>query len=337
MKTRYRRPRPHPADRCGVKATNIIRLDAGSTGPARRPAATSRRGGFTLLELMVVIGLIVVLLATFFVVGQSVVTGAKERNTTAMMLLAASAIDEFHRAAPLGQHANYVKRYADYPPCELEVFTGGGLMSPPASVSIRNLTPGAAGAGAELSLNSVDPGFAAITNRDIKAMLLAIRTFSEAGSQILDRIDSRYRRTGDLADSFVAPDRAIEYLDRDGDGAVNLGDTPLELLVDDWGQPIAYFSTRIVAGPAATAEQPRQVLSDAWVRVNNGVPVLMSYGANGADQFDTEFIAGAGASDVVTDWNGDDGSNAGVLDNSLNADNLFVSQSLKQQLGGNEP
>jgi len=63
----------------------------------------------------------------------------------------------------------------------------------------------------------------------------------------------------------------------------------------------------------------------------------MSYGANGADQFDTEFIAGAGASDVVTDWNGDDGSNAGVLDNSLNADNLFVSQSLKQQLGGNEP
>lgn len=310
---------------------DAIRYSSALKWRSCKPAELTRRCGFTLLELMVVIGIIVVLLATFFVVGQAVITGGKERNTKAMLLLVESAIAEFHSAAPLGQNTNFVKRYSNYPPCELEVFTLSGL-APPASVVIANLTPGAAGAA--LSLDSIAPGFAAITNRNIKAMLLAIRTFSVAGSEILDRIPARYRRTDDLANSFVAPLRAVEFLDRDGNGTVDLGDTPVELLVDDWGQPIEYLSTRIVPGPGIPTELPRQVMSDAWVRMNNGVPVLMSYGANGPDQFDADFIVGVGDSDVVTDWTGDDGTNPGVLDNALNKDNVFVSDALKKQLQG---
>lgn len=335
-----------PEKLSGVGTMDAIRYSSALRRRSRKPAELTRRCGFTLLELMVVIGIIVVLLATFFVVGQSVITGGKERNTKSMLLLVESAINEFHSAAPLAQYnapppfgvgGEYVTRYGNYPPCELEVFTVTGLPSPPATVFIGNLTPGVVGptgVAPALSLDSPDPLFAAITNRDIKAMLLAIRTFSVAGSEILDRIDPRYRRTDGLANSFVAPVRAVEYLDRDADGAVNLGDTPLEILVDDWAQPIEYLSTRIVPGPAVPNELARQVMSDAWVRMNNGVPVLMSYGANGPDQFDADFIVGVGESDVVTDWTGDDGTNPGVLDNALNKDNVFVSDALKKQLQG---
>ncbi|MCH7701115.1 MAG: prepilin-type N-terminal cleavage/methylation domain-containing protein [Planctomycetes bacterium] len=307
-----------------------------------QPAELTRRCGFTLIELMVVIGIIVVLLATFFVVGQSVITGGKERNTKAMLLLVESAINEFHAAAPLAQvggppggpsQGEYVTRYGNYPPCELEVFTASGLLMPPATVVISNLTPGAAASGAAFANDVGTPEFDAVTNRDIKAMLLAIRTFSVAGSEILDRIDRRYRRTDALANSFVAPDRTIEFLDRDGSGAVNLGDTPLELLVDDWGQPIEYLSTRIVPpSGAGIPELPRQVMSDIWVRANNGVPVLMSYGGNGPDQFDLAFIDGVGPSDLVTDWTGADGTDENALDNPLNEDNVFVSEALKTKL-----
>lgn len=318
---------------------DAIRYSSPLRSQPASPAGLTRRRGFTLIELMVVIAIIVLMLAMFFAVGQSVLTGGKERNTKAMMLLVESAINEFHAAAPLAQYnapggvgGEYVTRYGNYPPCELEVFTQTGLPSPPASVSIGNLTPGAVGGGAQLSEDSPSSGFADITNRDIKAMLLAIRTFSVAGSEILDRIDSRYRRINDLADSFVAPDRAVEYLDRDGNGNPDLGDTPLEILVDDWGQPIEYLSTRIVQGAGLTTELPRQVMADAWVQSNNGVPVLMSYGPNGPDQFDSEFIDAVGPSDLVTDWTGDDDSEPDALDNPLNEDNVFLSDALKTKL-----
>ncbi|MCH7720570.1 MAG: prepilin-type N-terminal cleavage/methylation domain-containing protein [Planctomycetes bacterium] len=319
---------------------DAIRYSSALRRRSRKPAELTRRCGFTLLELMVVIGIIVVLLATFFVVGQSVITGGKERNTKTMLLLVESAIAEFQSAAPLGQNTNFVKRYSNYPPGELEVFTLTGLVLVPVTDTIANLTPGASGGA--LSMAILSPEYAATTNRDIKAMLLAIRTFSVAGSEILDRIDGRYRRTDDLADSFLAPARTVEYLDRDGNAAADLGDTPLEILVDDWGQPIEYLSTRIVP-VAAPTELPRQIMSDAWVRMNNGAPVLMSYGANGPDQFDSEFMVGVGPSDIVTDWN-DDGTNPPGLDNDgidppalghdLNLDNVFVSDALKKQLLG---
>ena len=96
--------------------------------------------------------------------------------------------------------------------------------------------------------------------------------------------------------------------------------TPLVYYLDAWGQPIEYYSTR-VGGSSSPA---RDQLSTNLVSLNNGRPVLMSYGPNGADQLSGEY-------DLNTTLQGDFGASGKIIDR-LNQDNIYSSDALRDRV-----
>ena len=62
-------------------------------------------------------------------------------------------------------------------------------------------------------------------------------------------------------------------------------DEPLTYYVDSWGTPIDYFSTCSATGDAAADYVPRvnarRDASTAFVHLNDGLPLLVSYGPDG--------------------------------------------------------
>ena len=296
--------------------------------------AQRRQSAFTLIELLVVIAVIAILIGAVIHVSTSVIAGGKARDTRAMLLILDQAIEQFkedmlERPRFSGStKTNYETRYGVYPPDELEVFTDDDDLDHPTKSSyLKNLAPGSA----ELTDDGGTPlDLTEVQNRSTKAMALAIKLYSPAGGDILDRITDRFRRTmGNRQDDFHGDD-SVERLNR-------TVPEPLVYFVDSWGTPIGYFATddTTVTATITDPSDLRRDASTAFVRANNGVPLLVSYGPDGPDQFAQDFIDAEGETDLVADFHGVD--RVRTIDHRLNAGNVYSDPDSAQELAAGLP
>ena len=308
------------------------------------------RTAFTMIELLVVVAVIAILLGAIIAGGSALISKAKASDTRALFQTLALAVEQFKDDAPTAKVAGYTARYANYPPDELEVFSAADGIPP----SGANLL----GTGARLEDESdtvLSSPLDAVEHRDVKAMVLAVRLFSAAGAEILDQVDERFRRRGQTATGLA------EYYDRDQTGSNNSFREPLIYYVDSWGTPIEYYATNL-PGPSGSADvdtdrltgdpakdpypgypEPgaRRIASTAFVAANNGVPLFVSYGSDGEDQFAEDFIADAtiGQTQLVWDFNDDyvGGALDRAINHKLNADNVYSSPDLAAKLANTLP
>ncbi|MCH7527867.1 MAG: hypothetical protein IID39_10560 [Planctomycetes bacterium] len=255
------------------------------------------------------IAILALLMTVLITVASSVMTRAKVRQTKAIMQNLELAIDQFHTEAPLKRVKDYRDRYGDYPCDELEGFhSADGIPGPGTFI----------GPGAPASDLNIPAG--AVLYQPIKAMALVMRLYSPEATAILDGISPRYR---------LPPANAGEFFDRDDSGGLDTDDEPLIYFVDAWGTPFDYFATLIPAvlnNPTA-----REGASIVFNAANRGRPLLVSYGPDGPDQFSQEFINTEGDSDLVSDHAADDPTR-GVINHRLNADNVYIDDSIKGRL-----
>ena len=301
------------------------------------------RTAFTMIELLVVVAVIAVLLGAILAGGSVLINKAKANDTRALFQTLALAVEQFKDDAPLAKVAGYTTRYANYPPDELEAFSAAAADGiPPSGANLL-------GTGARLedeSDTALSSPLNAVEQRDVKAMALAVRLFSAAGAEILDQVDERFRRRGQTATGLA------EYYDRDQTGSNNSFREPLIYYVDSWGTPIEYYATNL-PGPSGTADVPtdnspdypspsgsRRIASTAFVGANNGVPVFVSYGPDGEDQFAQDMIDSIGLStQLVWDFNNDyvGGALDRAVNHKLNADNVYSSPDLAAKLANTLP
>ena len=288
------------------------------------------RSAFTLIELMVVVAVIAVLIGAIIGIGASVIAGGKARDTEALLKALETAVQQFQQDAPFAGVPNYNKRYADdYPPDELEALTGTYGYNP---ALFGNLSPG----GADLVFQWSPSSLGEVQHRDIKAMSLAINLYSPEACSILERIDNRFRRV----DKDPNTGAVLEYLDREATLS-QAPNEPLVYFVDSWGIPIEYYSTSDPSRRSADSDvgpppDARRDASTAFVRANNGVPLLVSYGPNGPEQFSRDFIDSEGPSDLVSDYH-DDGAGAHLINHRLNDDNVYSNSAVVEKLRAGQP
>ncbi|MCP4591148.1 MAG: hypothetical protein GY842_10410 [bacterium] len=295
----------------------------------------TRPRGFSLVELLVVFGIIVLLIGTVIGVGRRQISRAKESEARAVLDNLNLAAKQFADEKPLGKVRGYSNRYGPFPPDELDGFVK--VTSPPGFKS--RISPGGASSYVTLPTNN---DIALVDNGDIKAFALAIRSYSESGAAILDRIQLKYRHAAHK-DLTGVPD---EYLDRDGDAAFTPSvDEPLGYFVDPWGTPIAYFAMRqgnagaavwdnLTPGNVQTAGD-RGRLSRALLSLSNSVPVFVSYGADGREQFNPDFLeGGVYPPDLIYDYNEDDSASKPEfeIDHPLNVDNLYSNAAIQDKI-----
>jgi type II secretory pathway pseudopilin PulG len=286
----------------------------------QRPASRRRLGAFTLVELLVVLGIIALLIALVVAGGAHLAQRSKVRDTEALLSSLNQALDAFAADKPfarvpaatgLNPNAQVPSaRYGDYPPDELMAFDcqlpGTG---PPGYVLL--VTP-VGGNYPRVTVPTLPSGKPQPDVNSQRAMVLAIRLRSPSAAAILDRVPDRFR--AQLA-------AGGEVYQADASDAVG---TPLVYYVDAWGQPIEYYSTR-VAGSSSPA---RDKLSAMLVSLNNSRPVLMSYGPNGADQLSGDY----GNQTLLADFSAD-----GKIDENLNQDNVYSSDSLRERVARGAP
>lgn len=267
--------------------------------PTRR-SGRARRAAFTLVELLIVIGIIAVLLAMVIGIGSWATENAKKRDTRALLSLLDTALDEFRAETQgtLGRIRAFMDCYGGYPPDNPEAFwIQDGCLGP-------NVHIGAG--GIPMTLADLPAG----GQSDVVVMALAIRQHTVKAAQILERIDGRFRAS------------AENFWDRDGDGTLTDVDEEYVYFIDAWGTPIEYYNLR---DPSAVTG--REELSTWLVAMNNGRPVLVSYGPNGKDQLSGDF----GTMRLTTDRN--DGTPA--IDNRFNGDNIYNVEGFAEKLRGN--
>lgn len=308
-----------------------------STWPGRSRYA--RAAAFTLVELMVVMGIIVLLIAAVVTVGSSVIDNSRAKDTQGMLEQVQSAIKAFEREAPKATvhvrqgDVRYSDRYGTYPPDECEVFTPAGL--PGSGNKGRTLLPG----GAIISPGPPGADYGNMTfglratdlsaeHRDIVALVTAIEYFSEEGRNILSHLPERYWVQ---CASRGPTSRPQQYIDRDPFGQYTPGaDEATRWLVDDWGVPLRYFAQRDYDDGESSSnyslgETDWNRVSTEMIRVNNGQPIIMSFGPNGKDQ-----LAGADP-DIRTlmlgDWADDQ-----RINHPMNDDNIYVVPELAVKL-----
>jgi len=337
-----------------------------------KPAA---RGALTLVELLVVIVVIGILIGSILVASAGFIDKGRVNNTQALLQVVADAVEEFKREQttkptitrakqqkspgagdPAKSQVFYADRYGSYPPDELEVFTSTGLRGSTGPIPpSRTLAPGAAEVAAPGAtqpwdamryFNAGNPQ-PELEHRDQAAMILAIETLSESASAVLDRIPDRNRTPGPLA-----PDgKPAIFLDRPGGttAAWDSNDHQIRLIIDDWGNPISYFAQRdwketsaeFTPIPSSNHEGWNEA-STEFIRMNGSQPIIMSYGPNGGDQLTQDAM---GADDANASLVGDfEPKTPGaedaehVIDNPMNADNVYSNPSLKEKLAkGIEP
>jgi len=321
--------------------------------------------------LLIVIVVIGILVSAILVASSGFINKGRSNNTQSVLQIVADAVEEFKREqtakptitrakqqkmAGVGDPAKpqvfYTDRYGLYPPDELEVFSALGLPGSAPPPDSRSLAPG----GAEvIAPGSSTPWKAlrfyrdgspddAVENRDQAAMILAIETLSESASAILDRIPDRNRTAGALqADGTPAlfldrADRATGTPNRTWDA----NDHQIHLIVDDWGNPISYLAERdyredpgkFTPIPSSNHEEWNHASTEI-IRLNGGQPVIFSYGPNGKDQLSRDAMAANGTATLMGDMHpttpGPDDQEH-VIDNPLNADNVYANPALKERL-----
>ena len=309
---------------------------------AGRQSARCRPRALTLVELLVVIVIIVVLVGSVMVAGTSVINTAKQNNTKAILQIVADAVEEFKRERPgitrakqrdgAGGVVKYVRRYGLYPPDELEVFTDVGLPgSAPASGSLAvgkaSMVPGAPYGAMRFFFDGSNDDLT--EHRDLAAMIVAIETLSETAAAVLDRIPDRNRSPG-LLDEAGKP---AQFLDRNGNGVWDSGDHQIRYILDDWGRPISYFAQRDwtpngTSAPSSNHEGWNEA-STEFIRLNDGKPLLMSYGGDGDAQFTQDVMGSNADASLVGDFE-NEGDEA--INHPLNADNVYTNPKLTEKL-----
>jgi len=304
--------------------------------------------GFTIIELLVVMVIIAILMSAVLVVSGTVLNKARSTSTQAVLVVVQNAVDEFKReqtANPsLTRNQAYVKRYGQFPPDELEVFTAKGFPTGPKhslAVGGATLCPvPEAGFGPmkfyTRGLTPVEAG--AQEHRDLAAMVLAIELFGDNSSAMLNGIQSRYWSPGPV-DEKGTP---LLFLDRpDAEGKLNKqwdqGDLQIRYIVDEWGMPITYMTQRDW-DPLGKPDETISTNHAAWneaatklTRINDGRPIIMSYGPNGPEQLtkaqmepSPEKLAAATLiADILDD---------GKINNRLNEDNVYPDDAVKEKL-----
>lgn len=169
-------------------------------------------------------------------------------------------------------------------------------------------------------LSGLDP--TKLMHGDVRAMVLAMRLRSPKASEILDRIDARFKRSG-----------GDEGLFFDSDPGGTGDEIPLDYYVDAWGTPLEYYATGTRS--ACTSTTYREAAANFILHKSNLYPVLVSYGPNGPDQLSKEFMDTFGDTTIVGDfWNQPVPSTTqtGLVNHELNHDNIYSVDGLKERL-----
>jgi hypothetical protein len=141
-----------------------------------------------------------------------------------------------------------------------------------------------------------------------------MRLFSPKASKILDSIDPVY---------WQETDQRLIYNPDPSDNSVQ--PIQLDVLVDAWGNPLEYFST-CICNPNRPIG-PRERTSNAFVHENNDGAILVSYGADGADQLSSDIFSTEGDTTLVADFFAEYSQNgAGAVNHPFNTDNLYSSE-----------
>jgi prepilin-type N-terminal cleavage/methylation domain-containing protein len=295
-------------------------------GRVRLPRGGGRRAGFSLAEMLVVIAIIGILLAVVFRGGSALLRSSKARDTEALLAKLNLALDEYRREVDHSRIPNSMALFNKFPPDDLRVFVGASGASLPivggCEISMRNtgafvLDGGSASLGDLLDPRGSDGSLQRpdqLLHADIRAMVLSMRLFSPKASKILDSIDPVY---------WQETDQRLIYNPDPSDNSVQ--PIQLDVLVDAWGNPLEYFSTCICGTQAPIF--PRERTSNAFVHENNDGAILVSYGADGADQLSSDIFSTEGDTTLVADFIAEYIQNgAGAVNHPFNTDNLYSSE-----------
>ncbi|MBI4718868.1 MAG: type II secretion system protein [Planctomycetes bacterium] len=325
---------------------------------------------FTLVELLVVFAVIIVLVGAVLVAGPALIDRGKIKNTETLLAQVRDVIEQFKaeqtsnptllRAQPqpgagtLGM-LYYKDRYGTYPPDELEVFTAVGI---PGSAGTGNRSLALGKSHVELGNPATDPRnwsamkFYTVGNaqpqlehRDLAAMVLTIEMYGVESKSALDALPESNFRAGPV-DSLNG--KPIQFLDRSPTAnRVYNEETDLAVryIVDAWGVPLSYFTTRNhSSNPQKIADMNFLGSSNhpQWheactemVRLAGGEPIVMSWGPDGKEQATREAIDPNAGGDpkavLIDDWM-DGPRDRRRIDHPLNLDNLYSVSGLKEKL-----
>jgi type II secretory pathway pseudopilin PulG len=284
--------------------------------------------------------IIVILISAVMVAAPALIGKAKTTNTLAMLTVVQSAVDEFKREQnskpTVAKNRSYRKRYGEYPPDELEVFTAVGV---PGGAS-RSLVPGGGtmipdgtgGGGGYRPMKFYARGLppdASVTEfRDQVAMTVAIQLLGDTSASILAGVQDQYW-SAPLDPSSGNP---AVFVDRDKSGAWDPNDHQVRYIIDDWDNPISYMAQRDFDEAArthlASSNHP------AWnegatemIRLNGGKPIIFSYGPDGPEQLAEEQMGDDATASLLIDFEDDH-----IVNHPLNADNVYSNPAVKESL-----
>ncbi|GEM_PF-1193284 len=354
----------------GVKPS----LGAEERSAQRTLREVGRPRALTMVELLVVITIIVVLFSSIFVASHRLLDSARGTNTRALLQVVSDAVEQFAReqksnptiakaVQPSGTPPKpyaYTERYGEYPPDDLEVFTPVGVPGWTASTAVGgwSLAPNKASIFPALTATAKWPHMHFDTHgdttkdplehRDLAALIVAIETLGNESKVLLDRVPDRNRTSGPVDMNGAA----LIFLDRSPQGDPNVGkwdvnDLQIRYIVDDWGVPLSYFATRDWVKPAAvgadlkaSSNHPKwREASTQFVRMNKGLPVIMSYGPNGKEQQSEEWMhrkgdgsGGEGLAEASLVGDYIDNTEDHKINHPLNEDNVYLDPDLKERL-----
>ncbi len=305
------------------------------------------RGGMTLIELLIVIVIIAILLSAVMVASTSLIGKSKTRNTQGVLQIVADAAEQFKRSETekpsFTRHARYKARYGLYPPDELEVFSEKGVPGPATLPVTGNLAtprgaviippPGQEYPPMRFFVDGTPED--AKEHRDLAALIVAIESQGGEAAAILDRISDRNRSVGLLEPKTKNPaqflSRPLTLNEPLANSTWDPEDLQIRYILDDWGIPISYMSQRdFVHDKEDETKSSNHAnwneASTEFIRINNGQPLIFSYGPNGKDQLKSDAMEPEGKVSLPGDFQNH------KIDEPFNDDNVYLNEQLREKL-----